>query len=108
VSGWNLLEIVIFAVCLSPIWGAFAWELWEGSIRPGLIPRDEIVAEADKLWAIDDDRAFDKACIEERAAWYRSNSFEQGRWRRIRCEIMRRERARGTTFRKMRRTPDFQ
>lgn len=102
------VQVAIWVVCLSPIWGAFVWGLWEGSIRPGLIPRNEIMAEADRLWAIDDDRAFDKACIEEHAAWYRSNTFEQGRWRRIRREIMRRERARGTTFRKVRHAPDLQ
>lgn len=103
---WTLVGI--WVVCLSPIWGAFAWGFWEGSIRPGLIPRDEIVGQADRLWAIDDDRAFDKACMEEHAAWYRSNIFEQGRWRRIRREIMRRERASGATFRKVRHAPDLQ
>jgi len=97
------IETAIWIVCLSPIWGAFAWCFWEGSVRPRLIPRSEISAEADRLWAEDSKRAFERACIEEHAAWYRSQEFEQGRWRRIREEIMRREEAQGTNFRKVRR-----
>lgn len=96
------LEIAVWAVCLSPVWGTLLWCVWEGSVRPRLIPRQEILAEADRLWAQDRERAFELACIEEHAAWHRSETFEQGRWRRIREEIMRRERARGTTFRKVR------
>ena len=95
------LEIAIWVVCLPPMWGTLLWCFWEGSVRPRMIPRREILAEADRLWAQDRDGAFERVCIEEHAAWYRAEEFEQGRWRRIREEIMRRERARGYTFRKL-------
>ena len=99
------VEVTIYIVCLSPIWGTLLWCFWEGSVRPRLIPRAQILTEVDRLWDEDEARAFERACIEEHAAWYRSEAFEQGRWKRIREEIMRRERARGTTFRKMRYLP---
>lgn len=95
------LELAVWTVCLSPIWGALVWCLWEGTIRPRLIPQREILTKADSLWAQDNQNAFERACIEEHRAWHYCNSFEQGRWRRIREEIMRRERARGATFRKV-------
>lgn len=101
-SNLNSVEFVIWIICLSPIWGTLLWVIWEGSIRPRLIPRHEIIAKADELWEQDQAHAFDIACTKEHIAWYRSNTFEQGRWRRIRREIMRRERALGATFRKVR------
>lgn len=100
-SNFSWVEVMMLATCLSPIWGTFLWCFWEGSIRPRLIPHSEIEAEVDKLWSEDDEQAFERACNEEHAAWYRSNTFEQGKWKRIREEIMRRERARGTTFQKL-------
>ena len=96
---WTI--IALWFLCLYPIWGTFLWCFWEGSIRPRLIPRAEIVAEADELWAEDDEQAFEHACAEEHSAWYRSATFEQGKWKRVREEIMRRERSRGATFQKL-------
>lgn len=101
-SNTNWINIGIWALCLFPIWGALIWGIWDGSIRPRLIPREQIVEKADELWTRDHTCAFDIACIEEHAAWYRSDTFEQGRWRRIREDIMQRERALGATFRKVR------
>lgn len=97
IYGWALGILV-----LSPIWGAFLWHIWEAFFRPRLINREEIVAKADELWESDNKCAFDIACAEEHRAWHYCDSFEQGRWRRIREEIMRRERARGATFLKVR------
>jgi len=94
-------NIVVLILCLSPIWGALVWEIWQGVIRPALIPREEIRIEVDGLMARADSLGFEIACGEEHAAWYRSKSFEQGRWRRIRREIMRRERECGTRFRRV-------
>ena len=96
------VKLAIWIVCLAPIWGAFVSELWAGALRPRLINRKEILAKADELWQDDDESAFDTACAEERRAWHYCDSFQQGRWKRIREEIMRRERARGATFRKVR------
>ena len=101
VSNLNWVEIAIWMICLSPIWGVILWSVWEGSVRPALIPRDEIQTEVEKLMAQKDGRGFEAACTEEHAAWYRSNCFEQGRWRRVRKEIMRRERKHGAIFRRV-------
>jgi hypothetical protein len=87
---------------LSPVWSTLLWHVWEAVIRPRLINRNEILAKADELWERDNEHAFDIACAEEHRAWHYCDSFEQGRWRRIRKEIMRREHARGATFRKVR------
>lgn len=98
----NWIEVLILATCLSPIWGTFLWCFWECFVQPGLIPRDRINAEVEKLYARHGDDAFEHACMNEHRAWYDSDGFEQGRWRRIRREIMQRERALGATFRKLR------
>ena len=95
------VKIAVSIICLSPIWGAFVWEVWQGVVRPAMITRDEINTKVDRLMLRDDGRGFEAACCEEHAAWYRSESFEQGRWRRIRKEIMRRERKLGVNFRRV-------
>jgi len=81
-----LIWIGIGAVT-SPIWGALLWLLWEGGIRPRLIPRTEIDALAAELLARHGPRAEDVASAEEEAAWRNSHPFEQGKWRRVRKRI---------------------
>jgi hypothetical protein len=83
---------LLVGVALSPIWGAFLWELWARGIRPRLFPRAEIDALAAVMLAQHDDRAEEMAFIEEDRAWRYSDSFEQGKWRRVRKRI---ERMRG-------------
>jgi hypothetical protein len=68
------------------------WELWEGSIRPLLVPRKEIDALSAAMLARHGDRAEEMAFVEEDRAWRYSESFEQGKWRRVRKGI---ERLRG-------------
>lgn len=77
----------------APIWGAFLWEIWEGSIRPRLVSCAEIDALAAAMIARYGDRAEEMAFIEEDRAWRYSDSFEQGKWRRVRkcIEGMRRD-----------------
>ena len=75
------------ALCTAPIWGAFLWELWEGGIRPRLIPRTEIDALSAAMLARHGDKAKEIAFIEEDRAWRYSDSFEQGKWRRVRKRI---------------------
>ncbi len=99
----NLKDVAFWIVVLSPIWGTFLWAFWEGSIRPRLIPKAEIIAKADELKTKFGDEAFEHACINEHRGWYDSNMFEQGRWRRIREEVMRRDEKSGFTFSKVRR-----
>lgn len=83
----DVLWWVIVGVCTAPIWGSFVWVIWEGSIRPRLIPASEIEAEARRLLARWGDRAAEMAFIEEDRAWRYSETFEQGRWHRVRLMI---------------------
>jgi hypothetical protein len=53
-------------------------------IRPHLIPRAEIEAQADAVLEAHPDDPEEWAFLEEQAAWYRSQAVEQGRWRRVR------------------------
>ena len=65
----------------SPIWGALLWVLWEGSIRPRLIPRGEIDLLAASMLDRYGPRTAEMAFIEEDRAWRYSQSFERGKWR---------------------------
>lgn len=95
------VEFAICVVCLSPVWGAFVVEIWEGIIKPRCIPQKEIFDAVEKLYADYSEDAFNTACAYEQRACHDCDSFEQGRWRRIREEIVRRERLQGYTFRKI-------
>lgn len=83
----SVLKWLAVGAALSPIWGAFLWEFWEGGVRPRLIPRAEIDALSAAMLARHGDRAEEMAFIEEDRAWRYSDSFEQGRWRRVRKRI---------------------
>jgi hypothetical protein len=85
--GRDLVWWVIVVVCTAPIWGSLVWVIWEGAIRPRLIPAAEIEAEARRLLARWGDRAAEMAFIEEDRAWRYSETFEQGRWHRVRLMI---------------------
>jgi hypothetical protein len=86
----TILYWILVVAALSPIWLALGWELIDGLIRPALIPRAEIERAADDLLQRYPDDPEAAAFREEHAAWYRSDSYERGRWRRVRKEIQRR------------------
>lgn len=75
------------ALVTSPVWGTFAWHMWELSIRPWLVPNEKIKRMADELITEHGDEAAEIASINEGRAWRRSETFEQGMWRRVRKEI---------------------
>ena len=83
-----LLWIGIGAL-MSPIWGALLWVLWQAFVRPRLIPRGEIDALAADMRARYGQRAGEAAFAEENLAWRNSQTFERGRWRRVRQRIER-------------------
>lgn len=85
---WTLI-----AFALLPFFIALAWSLYEGSILPRMIPRAEIDALTDELMRRYPNDPEDAAFNETYAAWHRSNSFEQGKWHRVRKEVRRRLRA---------------
>lgn len=86
---WLALKWLVIALAAFPIWGALLWVIWDVRIRPHLIPKAEIEAEAKVMLAQWGERAAEMAFIEEHAAWYRSQSYEQGRWHRVRVAIER-------------------
>lgn len=70
--------------------GVAGWHTWEFRIRPLFIPKAEINAVVDQLISEYGSDAEDCARGYEEEAWNRSDTFEQGRWRRIRRELWRR------------------
>lgn len=83
-SDW--LWWMIVGVATTPIWGAFLWHTYQFSIRPCLVPQEEI----DRLVAemLDRDDPDEAAFVEEQAAWYRGDTFEQGKWRLVRKALI--------------------
>lgn len=81
-----LTGLILFA---GPIFG---WEFWQGSIRPRLMRRVVVTRLADELVAKYGDRADEMALTFAHRGWYDSDSFEQGKWRRVRKELQRRGR----------------
>lgn len=77
---------IILAACLAPVWGTLQ-ELWEGGVRPRLVPRGIIDGAAAAILARHGDRAEQMALIAEDRAWRYSESFKQGCWRRVRKRI---------------------
>ena len=75
----------IFA--LLPIVLAIAWVFYDMEIRPRLVPREEIEAMAEKVMREHPEDPEEWAFMEEESAWYRSHTFEQGKWHRVRKVI---------------------
>jgi hypothetical protein len=83
---WTLAKWTLMALAASPIIIGVGWGLVE-MIRARFIPRTEIDRLADSIihrYPADPEQA---AFTEEHAAWYRSEGFEQGKWRRVRKAI---------------------
>jgi hypothetical protein len=89
---WDIVLLVVkwvfILLALSPIIFAFGSVFIDGTIRPMLIPSAEIERLAAEMIERHEDPE-EAAFIEEHAAWYRSNNFEQGKWRRVRKIVAR-------------------
>jgi hypothetical protein len=85
----QVLKWLLIALATSPMWGALIWVIWEGSIKPRIIPESAIKTLAIANIAQYGERAAEMAFIEEDRAWRYSDSFAQGKWRRVRQEIER-------------------
>jgi hypothetical protein len=68
---------IVIAAATSPIWGALLWVLWQGSLRPRLIPRAEIDARAAEMLARHGPRAKEVAAAEEEAT-FRARTMAPG------------------------------
>ena len=87
--GWrDLLWWLLAVLCLSPIWGSLLWFMYESYIRPARIPKQYIGALAAEMRRRNPADPEDAAFTEEQVAWHRSDMFEQGKWRRVRREIV--------------------
>ncbi|NJL71200.1 MAG: hypothetical protein HC888_06075 [Candidatus Competibacteraceae bacterium] len=84
---WLALIWLALMVAVLPIVIGIGWAVVEGSILPRLVPRKEIEAMADEVMRHHPENPEDWAFMEEHAAWYRSLSFEQGKWHRVREAI---------------------
>jgi hypothetical protein len=78
----------ILTITTLPIWAALALEVWFGVIRPRLIDQAEIDALAVDLVRRHGSRAEEMAFIEEDRAWRYSDSFERGKWKRVRLHLL--------------------
>ena len=78
IFGW-----ILVIVCTAPIWGTLVWFLNELYVRPLLIPIAEIERLADELRRSHPDDPAAAALNEEQNAWYRSETYEQGKWLRV-------------------------
>lgn len=84
------MDNVIFLIfATSPMWGAVLWELWFGIMLPLFVPAREIHALAEVLMCRHGGRAEEVAFLNESKAWFECDSFEQGKWRRVRRYIKR-------------------
>jgi len=71
----------------APVVGVFLWHTWEFHILPRRIPREEIERLADEIAHEHPDNPDYWAYVEEYNAWHRSETFEQGKWRRVRLAL---------------------
>jgi hypothetical protein len=83
-GGHDWIWWILVVVCTAPIWGTLIWFLNELYIRPLLIPKAEIERLANELVRSHPADPAEAAFDEEQNAWYRSETFEQGKWRRVR------------------------
>lgn len=82
-----LLRWAVGVVIASPIIIAVIWEVWEGCIRVRRVPAREIVSLARGLRQKHSSRAAEIAFINEDRAWRYSDSFERGKWRRVKRHL---------------------
>jgi hypothetical protein len=75
---WTLLVLGT-----APAWGTLVWFLNELYIRPLLIPKADIERLADELRRNHPTDPAEAAFTQEQNAWHRSETFEQGKWRRV-------------------------
>lgn len=74
-----------------PALGALGFQLYRFCYLPLRIPRAEIQRLADEIARDHPDDPDLAAFREEETAWYRGETVEQGKWRRVRRALRRRE-----------------
>ncbi len=85
----SMTQFYIYAVFFSPCLIIVFWCIFENTIKPSLIPEEEIQKIIEQIYKRHGPQAFPIACHEEYRAWYEGNLFAHGRWRRIRHTMTR-------------------
>ncbi len=88
----SILPWTVVVVFTAPVWLGLGWEIFEGWIRPQIISSKAIEQLAREMMQRYPDDPLGAAGREEHAAWYRSESYEQGKWRRVRKVLERQAR----------------
>lgn len=88
-----IATLVPWATVVVVALATLGWVLWDLHVAPYLLPREGVERDADEIMANYTDPA-DEAFQREWRAWHRCEGPEQGRWRRVRRIIRRRERGR--------------
>ena len=83
----DYLPLVVFIAMIAAVG---LWHAWEFRLKPLAIPKAKINAIVDDLIALHGPDAEEMAYIEEDRAWRYSDTYEQGKWRRVRRELWRR------------------
>ena len=81
------IQWLLLAMTIAPAAVTIAWGLWEGFIRPGFVPADEIERPAADFAALYGAGAEEVAVLEEQRAGWRCETFERAKWRRVRCRL---------------------
>lgn len=87
---WFGFEWMLLAMVVATLGASAAWFAYDAYVRPRLIPRREIAAQAEAVMREHPDDPEGWALQEELAAWHRSHGEERARWHRVRREIRRR------------------
>lgn len=87
VAGWALL--VFFGSQAAIFVALILWTIWTDSIKPRLIPADDITGVADDIIASYPDPEHEAFARHERA-WYDSDGAGQTYWYRVRKAVRRR------------------
>ncbi len=81
---WKIAFWLAIAAALCPVWWALLWTIWQGVVRPRMIPQAEIDTLARQMIAKHGRQAACAAFVHEDRAWRYSDTFEQAKWRRVR------------------------
>ncbi|CAN1528016.1 hypothetical protein MCEMSEM23_01296 [Rhabdaerophilaceae bacterium] len=80
-----------YAIAVAAVFAfGIGFVIWNDSIKPRLIPREDIARLASDIAARHPDDPEHAAYSELEAAWWRSDGAEQVKWKRVLKEIRRR------------------
>jgi hypothetical protein len=90
-TGLSWIGIAYAVAGLAVLVFGIGYVTWHESIKPRLIPREEISRRADDITTRHPDDPDGAAYRELEAAWWRSDGAEQVKWKRVLKEIRRRD-----------------